>query len=71
MLNRRHKRLIRRLGRQLAALKRQEEIYGDELSYVETSTFYTTLGLVARAITRDNYDRAEQFMLAVEIEAAQ
>ena len=66
---RRHKRLVRRLGLHLAALREQENRYNDELSYVETGAFYTALGVVARAVARDDEAKAEQFMLAVEIEA--
>ena len=69
MLNRRHKRLVRRLGLHLAALRHREHVYGDEFSYVETGAFYTALGVIARAVARDDEDKAEQFMLAVEIEA--
>lgn len=69
MLNRRHKRLVRRLGLHLAALREQERMYGDEFSYVETGAFYTSLGVIARAIARDNEQRAEAFVLAVEVEA--
>lgn len=66
---RRHKRLVRRLGLHLAALKEQEDRYNDDLSYFEVGAFYNALNVVARAITRDDEAKAEQFMMAVEIEA--
>jgi hypothetical protein len=47
----------------------QEEAYGDELSVVEMSSFYSTIQAVAFAIARGDERKAEQFIMAVEMEA--
>jgi hypothetical protein len=47
----------------------QEEAYGDELSVVEMSSFYSTIQAVAFAIARGDERKAEQFIMAVEHEA--
>ena len=69
MLHRRHKRLVSNLAQKLRRLLEQEEAYGDELSIVEMSSFYSTIQTVAFAIARGNERKAEKFIMAVESEA--
>lgn len=65
----RRKRLVNQLGWHLAVLREREWHDADEFTFVELSHFYSMLTDVANAIARGNERKAEDFIVAVEVEA--